>query len=215
MDIIVEDVSKSINKTQVLSGINMELHSGKIYGFQGPNGCGKTMLMRLISGLIRPTIGTVYVNGKKLGIDLDFPDSMGLLIENPAFLPNYTGLKNLELLVNIRNIVSTNEIRTAIQRVGLNPDDRRTFRKFSLGMKQRLGIAAAIMESPELIILDEPFNALDEQGVEQIRHIIDAEKKRGALIIIACHDAQILESMADEIYSIHEGQISERTLCAN
>lgn len=215
MDIIVEDVSKSINKTQVLSGINMELHSGKIYGFQGPNGCGKTMLMRLISGLIRPTIGTVYVNGKKLGIELDFPDSMGLLIENPAFLPNYTGLKNLELLANIRNIVTTNEIRTAIQRVGLNPDDRRTFRKFSLGMKQRLGIAAAIMESPELIILDEPFNALDEQGVEQIRHIIDAEKKRGALIIIACHDAQILESMADEIYSIHEGQISKRTLCAN
>lgn len=207
MDIIIENVYKSINKTQVLSGINMELHSGKIYGFQGPNGCGKTMLMRLISGLIRPTSGTVYVNGKRLGIDLDFPESMGLLIENPAFLPNYTGMKNLELLANIRNIISMNEIRTAIQRVGLNPDDRRTFRKFSLGMKQRLGIASAIMERPELIILDEPFNALDEQGVELILHIIDDEKKRGALIIIACHDARILESMTDEIYSIHDGKI--------
>ena len=210
MKIVVDNASKQIKGTVILNNVCLTLNSGKIYGFQGPNGSGKTMLMRLISGLIRPTSGEVYINGEKLGKDIDFPRSVGLLIENPAFLSNHTGLKNLELLAQIKNKISSKDVRQAIETVGLDPDDKRAFRKYSLGMKQRLGIASAIMEKPDIIILDEPINALDEQGVKQICQIIKSERDRGALVIMACHDAQILESMADEIYSIHEGRVKEK-----
>lgn len=210
MKIVVDNASKQIKGTVILKNVCLTLSGGKIYGFQGPNGSGKTMLMRLVSGLIRPTSGEIYINGEKLGKDIDFPRSMGLLIENPAFLPNHTGLKNLELLAQIKNNFSSEDVRQAIEAVGLDPDDKRSFRKYSLGMKQRLGIASAIMEKQEIIILDEPFNALDEQGVEQICQVIKDERERGALIIMACHDAQILEAMADEIYSIYEGKVKKK-----
>ena len=210
MDIRINDATKYIKKALILDNVSLEFHGGSIYGLQGPNGSGKTMLMRLIAGLIRPTEGTVEISGRRLGKDMDFPESMGLLIEEPAFLPNYTGLKNLELLAQIQNKVSTDDILQAIRDVGLDPDDKRTFGKYSLGMKKRLGIAAAIMEKPGLILLDEPTNALDAAGEEQICQLIRRERDRGALVIVACHDAQILENLADEVYTVYEGRVERR-----
>lgn len=210
MIIHTENATKYIRGALILDKVNVEFESGKIYGLQGPNGSGKTMLMRLVGGLIRPTSGEVYIDGNKLGQSFDFPTSMGLLIENPAFLPNYTGLKNLELLAGIKGNVTLDQIRQTIRNVGLNPDDKRKYRKYSLGMKQRLGIAAAIMEKPNLILMDEPTNALDDAGVEQICLLLRRERDRGALILMACHDATILEKMADEIYTIYEGKVERK-----
>ena len=212
MKIEVKNATKYIRGTLILKDVNLELEGGKVYGLQGSNGGGKTMLMRLIGGLIRATEGQVLIDGKQLGKELDFPPSIGLLIENPAFLPGYTGLKNLQLLAQLQNRVGEQEIRTAIADVGLVPDDKRKFRKYSLGMKQRLGIAAAIMEAPELILLDEPTNALDEKGVAQIMELIRRERDRGALIILACHDAAILEDISDEIYTVAEGHVERKAV---
>lgn len=212
MEIQVKNVTKIMKNTVILDQINLTLYGKKIYGLQGPNGSGKTMLMRLISGLIRPTSGQVIVNGEVLGKDIDFPSSIGLLIENPVFLPYYTGQKNLELLAEIKNKITTEEVQKTIEQVGLDPQDKRSFRKYSLGMKQRLGIAAAIMEKPEILVLDEPFNALDESGVEKIKMIIKAQRERGALVVLACHDSRILESISDEVYTIYEGRIRYKDL---
>ena len=205
----VKDASKTIRGASILENINLTLSAGHVYGLQGPNGSGKTMLLRLIAGLIYPSSGEIRVDGKILGKQLDFPESMGILIENPAFLPNKTGVENLKLLASIRNCADMGNIRDAIARVGLNPDDSRKYRKYSLGMKQRLGIAAAIYEAPELILLDEPTNGLDEAGREQICPHLRKERERGALIVLASHDSAILETVSDEIYSISGGRIKE------
>lgn len=210
MDIRINNATKYIKNALILGNVSLELHGGTIYGLQGPNGSGKTMLMRLISGLIRPTKGTVEIDGKRLGKDMDFPASMGLLIEEPAFLPNHTGLKNLELLAEIQSKVSNETIRQTLRDVGLAPDDKRTFSKYSLGMKKRLGIAAAIMEKPDLILLDEPTNALDDIGTEQICNLIRRERDRGALVIVACHDSQIFGRLADEVYTVYEGRVERK-----
>lgn len=210
MYIQVKNASKKIKGATILQNINLDLHGGIIYGLQGPNGSGKTMLMRLIAGLIRPTSGSVVIDGKQLGKDIDFPPSMGLLIENPAFLPNYTGFKNLELIADIQKRIGKEEIARSLADVGLDPEDKRKYRKYSLGMKQRLGIAAAIMEKPDLILLDEPTNSLDEAGTAQICRLIQAERDHGALIVLASHDPNLLESIADEIYTIHEGTLQRR-----
>ena len=204
------DATKTIHGTVILDGVNIELESGKIYGLQGPNGSGKTMLMRLLCGLIRPTSGAVYIDEKRLGEHMDFPNSVGLLLESPAFLPNYTGLKNLQLLAGIQKKASVEQIRKAITDVGLDPDDKRKYRKYSLGMKQRLGIAAAIMEEPDLLFFDEPTNALDDKGIIQICSLIKRERDRGALIVMACHDASVLEAMSDHIYTISEGKVEKK-----
>ena len=210
MKIKIDNVTKYIKQALILDKVSLEFESGKVYGLQGPNGSGKTMLMRLVSGLIRPTEGTVEIDGKILGKDLDFPDSIGLLIENPAFLPEYTGFKNLELLASIKGRATAENIRKAIFDAGLDPDDKRKYGKYSLGMKQRLGIAGVLMEQPELILLDEPTNALDDKGVEQICQLICRERDRGALIIAACHDAVILERISDEIYTVYEGRVERK-----
>lgn len=208
MEIIIDHVSKSLGGNLVLDDVCLQLHSGKVYGFQGANGSGKTMLLRMVAGLIRPSAGKVLIDGNELGKKADFPPSMGLLIENPAFLPNCTGKKNLELLAEIQKRASDSNICEAISAVGLSPDDKRKYRKFSLGMKQRLGIAAAIMEKPDLIILDEPTNALDETGIHIIQNLILKEKSRGALVLLACHDAAVLEGVSDIIYSVSEGKVN-------
>jgi ABC-2 type transport system ATP-binding protein len=209
MEIIVKSATKYIKKALILDDVNIQLTGGKIYGLKGPNGSGKTMLMRLLCGLIRPTSGEVWIDGKKLGKDMDFPESVGLLIENPAFLPNYTGYENLELLAQIRGKIGAEEICQSLLEVGLDPHDPRRYRKYSLGMKQRLGIAAAIMEKPDLLIVDEPTNALDDSGVEQICTILRRERERGALVVIACHDSLLLETLSDEIYKIYEGKVTK------
>lgn len=204
----LEDYCKSFKSAEVLKNINLTLESGKVIGLKGKNGSGKTMLMRAISGLILPTSGKVYINDKELGRQFSFPPSIGILIENPSFISNYTGFKNLKILASIQNRISDDEIRDAIRKVGLDPDDKRTFKKYSLGMKQRLGIAAAIMERPDIVILDEPINALDEAGAGLIKGLLDELKANGSLIIIACHDTEELNYLSDEIYEIYDGEIT-------
>lgn len=207
MAIIISNLSKTINKVPILTDINMELEPGKVYGLKGKNGSGKTMLMRAICGLIIPTEGTITIDGEVIGEKHSFPKSIGVLIENPAFLNNYTGFENLELLASIKGIIDDKDISDAMEMVGLDPKDKRTYKKYSLGMKQRLGIAAAFMEYPDIVILDEPINALDEAGAKLIRVILEKLKSMNKTVIIACHDTEELEYLADEIYELYEGKI--------
>lgn len=207
MTVTLTDVSKTIRGIEIIKPVSMTLHGGIITGLRGVNGSGKTMLMRLIAGLIRPTTGEVEVDGKKLWQDISFPGSIGVLIENPAFLDYYTGFENLKVLASIQNRASDEDIRENIRRVGLNPDDKKKYKKYSLGMKQRLGIAAAVFEKPEIILLDEPTNALDTNGVAMVKNVLSEEKARGALIVLACHDPAVLRELSDEIYSVEEGSI--------
>lgn len=209
MRVVLRNVCKDIKGARVLDNVNLELESGRVYGFKGKNGSGKTMLMRAISGLIKVK-GEIEIDGKILGKDFTFPPSIGILIENPSFISNYTGFENLKTLASIRERIDDDKIRQTLTEVGLEPDDKRTFKKYSLGMKQRLGIAAAIMEDPDIIILDEPINALDDSGTEQVRQILMKHKQRGALIIIACHDADELEFLSDKIIEIAEGKIQPK-----
>ena len=208
-EIVVNEVSKSIYGVPIINSISMKLVSGNVYGFQGINGSGKTMLMRLICGLIYPTKGEIIIDGKRLGKEITFPQSVGLLLENPAFLDSYTGYENLEMLASIKNIITREEIHEAITSVGLDPRDKRKYKKFSLVMKQRLGIAAAIMEKPDILILDEPTNSLDSSGVSLVKTIIAKERERGAIIILACHDLPVLQDVSDEIFLLGQGKITE------
>lgn len=203
----IENASKIIKGKMVLEGINYTFQKGITYGLKGINGSGKTMLMRLISGLIYPTDGRVMISEKELGKDISFPEHMGLLLENPAFLDSYTGLENLKLLADLNVNVEESDITDALVRVGLEPDDRRKYRKYSLGMKQRLGIASAIMEKPQILILDEPLNALDTDGVALISKIIKEEKEKETLIIISCHEEEKLREYADVILTMENGKI--------
>ena len=207
MNIKISHVSKTIKNNPVIKDISMELQSGAVYGFKGINGSGKTMLMRLISGLIRPSQGEIYMNGKILGKDISFPNSIGVFLENPAFLDAYSGFNNLKLLASIKSVASDDDIRNTLLRVGLDPDSNKKYKKYSLGMKQRLGIAAAIMEKPEIVILDEPTNSLDEDGVDLVKHIVRNEKERGALVIVSCHDEGILKGMSDEVFLLEQGRL--------
>ena len=206
MYVELKDVTKKIKGVTVLNNISLRLEGARVYGLKGKNGSGKTMLMRAVCGLIR-TEGTIDINGQFIGMDVSFPPSVGVLIENPSFISNYTGLKNLEVLASIQKRIGREEIRETLKKVGLEPDDKRTYRKYSLGMKQRLGIAAAIMEKPDIVILDEPINALDESGAKSIREILQELKEQGSLIILACHDTEELKYLSDEIYEISEGKI--------
>jgi ABC-type multidrug transport system, ATPase component len=215
MIIEIKDLTKKIKGATVLDTINLQFESGKIYGLQGKNGSGKTMLMRAICGLIIPTSGEVRIDGKNLGREISFPESAGALIETPGFISNYTGLENLKAIASIKRVIGLEDIKNSLERVGLDPEDKRKYRKYSLGMKQRLGIAAAIMEKPALIILDEPTNALDENGVKLVRSILQVENERGALIIISCHDSEELEYLADEITVIENGQIKSTRVVEN
>lgn len=208
MKIEIRNVTKVIKKTKVIDNVDITFEGGKIYGLSGKNGCGKTMLMRLISGLIYPTEGEVVIDGKILGKDCSFPKSIGLLIENPAFLEEYTAYENLRMLNGVGgNRLDKEEMLRLIQSVGLDPHDSRKYYKFSLGMRQRLGIAAAIMGKPDVILLDEPINAIDEDGVSEIRDLIRSLSGEDRIIIIACHDKEEMEYMADEIIYMKDGKI--------
>lgn len=207
MEIVLKDIGKDIKKKCILHDINITLTGGKVYGLKGKNGCGKTMLMRVISGLIRPTKGEVIINEEILFKDITFPRSIGVLIENPSFLNGYTGFDNLKILASIKGVIGDKEISEAIEKVGLDPKDTRKYRKYSLGMKQKLGIACAFMEHPDIVILDEPINAIDQSGVVLVRKILDELKAEGKIIIIACHDTEEMELLADEIYEMESGTI--------
>jgi ABC-2 type transport system ATP-binding protein len=203
----LKNASKVIKGKPVLENINIRLQDGKVYGLKGINGSGKTMMMRMISGLIYPTEGTVFMDGKELGKDISFPEQMGILIENPVFLDSYTGFDNLKMLASIRGNASEQDISDALIRVGLDPADKRKYRKYSLGMKQRMGIAAALMERPKILILDEPLNALDAAGIRLFSEIIKREREKGTLIILSCHDEGKLEEYSDILITMENGKI--------
>ncbi len=207
MEIIIKNFTKELSNNLVLDNVNLNLKSGNIYGFVGKNGSGKTMLMRAICGLILPTSGYVEIDGKIIGKDISFPDSVGVLIENPGFISHYSGFKNLKVLAQIKNKISDDEIIETIKKVGLDPNDKKSFRKYSLGMKQKLGIAAAIMENPELLILDEPFNGLDEDSLDKVRELILDSKNENKIIIMSCHDSEEIKNICDEIVEIKFGKI--------
>ena len=201
----IDGASKKIGNNIVLNQIQLTVEPGDVIGLQGINGSGKTMLLRLMAGLIHPTKGRVLIDGKILGIDLEFPPSLGFLIENPAFLPQYTGAENLQLLSSLHQKMSNSQIESVLQRVGLHDTK---YRKYSLGMKQRLGIAAAVFERPEIILLDEPTNALDESGITMLENVIHDESSRGATIIVASHDRDFLHNCCGTVYTMRAGHLS-------
>ena len=212
-EIEVKNLCKTINKNMVLDNINLHMVSGQVYGFQGINGSGKTMLMRALIGLIHPTSGTILINQKELGKDMDFPKSIGFLLENPTFLDMYSGPDNLRLIAGVDNNISADminkEIDSLIEKVGLKSARNKKYKKYSLGMKQRLGIAAAVLGNPDIVVLDEPTNALDDDGKDMVKRIVKMQKERGALVIISCHEMQTLEELSDEIVRLKEGRICE------
>lgn len=203
----VVGVTKRLRRTTVLQDITLSFQPGRVAALTGPNGSGKTMLMRVVAGLVRPTEGYVEIDGLRLGRDVDFPPSLGMLLEGPTFLDSYTGFENLRMLASIKGIAEEAQIRSWISTVGLDPDDRRRYRAYSLGMKQRLGIAAALMEEPDVLLLDEPTNALDAGGVLMVQEQIRAARNRGATVLLACHDAGIVRSLADEVWHLAEGHL--------
>lgn len=210
MNLIANSVYKSIKGKSILSNINLDLKSGTVYGFVGRNGSGKTMLFRALSGLMKIDSGEINCDGNVLGKEISILPSLGIVLENAGLYPEFTGLMNLSLLAKLNHKIEEDDIVRAIKRLGLDPSDKRPYGKYSLGMKQRIVLAQAIMEKPEVIMLDEPTNALDENGIIDIREIILQEKERGALILIASHNKEDISLLADEVFYMSEGRISER-----
>ena len=204
-EIFVENVTKAFGGQEVLKTVCVKFEMGKIYGIVGRNGSGKTVLLKCICGLLYPSTGTVTVGGKVVGKDVDYPENVGFIIETPGFLPRYSGLKNLKYLASVRGKVKEDEIRKYMELVGLNPDDKKHVGNYSLGMRQRLGIAQALMENPDILILDEPMNALDNNGVEEMRTVLLKMKEQGKLIIIASHVRDDIDILCDEVYGIDAG----------
>lgn len=203
----IENATKLLRNEKVLDNINLNLKKGKIYGFYGRNGSGKTMLFRAISGLIKLSSGKITIDDKVLFEDIEIPNSLGIIIENPGFWDEYTGLDNLKMLAQIRNEITSDDIIRIMERFGLNPYDKKNYKKYSLGMKQKLAICQAIMENPELLILDEPTNALDEESVDLVREILNEERKKGTIVLIASHNKQDIDLLCDEKYEMKNGKV--------
>lgn len=204
----VNDVFLTIKKVPILVNVNAEFERGQIHGLIGRNGSGKTMLMKCICGFVNPTSGEIIVSGKRIGKDCDFPDNTGIIIETPGFIPYYSGYKNLKLLADLRGKITKDDIRRTMEQVGLDPDLKRHVRKYSLGMRQRLGLAQAIMENPDLLILDEPMNGLDKDGVADMRKYLLDLKAQGKTIIIASHSAEDIEVLCDTVCEMDKGVLS-------
>lgn len=213
MTVHVRNVTKTIKGVKVLVDISIDIPSGSVTGLRGINGSGKTMLMRAVCGLIGLDDGSIEVDGKRVGVDVDSPPSVGLLIENPGFIDGFSGFDNLWLLAQLTGRIGRREVESALELVGLKSARDKAYRTYSLGMKQRLGIAAAIMESPDLVVLDEPTNALDESGVALIQDIVHTQTDRGAAVLVASHDAAVLSSLADRIYELYEGRVKGEVCC--
>lgn len=198
----VKNVYKSFGKEQVLTNISFSIPPGSIYGVVGNNGSGKTVLMKCICGFMKCDKGTIFVNGQQVGKEIDFPDHLGIIIETPGFIPNMSGYKNLKILASLKGRIGKQEIRKTIRKVGLDPDMKKPVAKYSLGMRQRLGIAQAIMENPKVLILDEPFNGLDRYGVVEIRALLKQLKAEGKSILLASHNAQDIEELCDHVQDL-------------
>lgn len=204
----IKDLSLTIKKTEILKHINITFEKGKIHGLIGRNGSGKTMLMKCICGFVRPTGGTVHVSGKQIGKDCDFPESVGIIIETPGFIPYYSGYKNLKLLADLNKKIDGAKIKETMKQVGLDPELKRHVRKYSLGMRQRLGLAQAIMEDPDLLILDEPMNGLDKDGVADMRQYLLKLKEQGKTILLASHSAEDISVLCDTVCEMDKGVLT-------
>ncbi len=205
----IKGVSLTLRKTQILKDINQSFEKGKIHGLIGRNGSGKTMLMKCICGFIKPTEGEITVLGKKIGKESDFPDSTGIIIETPGFIPYYSGYKNLKLLADLNRKITGEQVKKSIKQVGLEPELKRHVKKYSLGMRQRLGLAQAIMENPDLLILDEPMNGLDKNGVSDMRQYLLSLKEQGKTILIASHSAEDIEILCDTVCEMDKGMMTK------
>ena len=203
--ISVRNLSKDFGQDRVLKCVTRDFESGKIHGIVGNNGSGKTVLMKCICGFLLPTEGTVIVNGKRVGKDVDFPPDLGVIIETPGFLPGVTGVKNLEILASLNKKIGLSEIADTIRRVGLDPHMKKPVGKYSLGMRQRLGIAQAIMEDPKLLILDEPLNGLDKHGVAEMRKLIKGLSAEGKTILLASHNQGDIDELCDTVCEMDAG----------
>ena len=206
--IIIENLRKSFGEEEILHGICREFETGKIHGIVGNNGSGKTVMMKCICGFLRPDEGHVFVNGLEVGKDIDFPEDMGIIIETPGFLPGVTGMKNLKLLASLRGIADDRRIRQTIERVGLDSKLRKPVSKYSLGMRQRLGIAQAIMEDPSLLILDEPFNGSDKHGVAKSRSLSKELRAEGKTILLASHNQADIDELCDTVCEMDAGYMT-------
>lgn len=202
--IVVEHVYKSFGKQVVLKDVNLHIEPGKILGIVGNNGSGKTVLMKCICGFMRPDKGRILVNGRQIGQDCDFPESLGVIIETPGFLPNLTGYKNLKILAGLKAQIDRKQILDTLSRVGLDPAMKKPVSKYSLGMRQKLGIAQAIMEDPDILILDEPFNGLDRTSVSAMRELLKELRMNGKAILLASHNAQDIEELCNEVHDMEE-----------
>ena len=204
----IKNVNLTLQKNPILKNINVHFERGQIHGLIGRNGSGKTMLLKCICGFVKPNTGEIIVDNKRIGKDCDFPKNVGIIIETPGFIPYYSGYKNLKLLADLRGNISRDDIRRTMEQVGLDPDLKRHVRKYSLGMRQRLGLAQAIMENPDLLILDEPMNGLDKDGVKDMRQYLLDLKARGKTILIASHSAEDIDVLCDTVCEMDKGVLS-------
>ncbi len=210
MNIIqVKNLDITINRTQILKNVCVSFEKGKIHGLIGRNGSGKTMLMKCICGFIRATGGEIYVDDKQVGKDCDFPENIGIIIETPGFIPYYSGYKNLKLIADLNKKITPEQIKQAMAQVGLDPELKRHVVKYSLGMRQRLGLAQAIMENPDILILDEPMNGLDKEGVEDMRKYLLDFRKQGKTIIIASHSTEDIEVLCGTVSEMDKGILTK------
>ena len=209
MCIVLDHITKRYGCQTVLSDVSIQFESGKIHGLIGRNGSGKTPLFKVICGYVVPDAGTVTVHGKQVGKDVDFPPDIGLLIESPGFLMNHSGLFNLELLAAINTRLTRNDLRNVMSQVGLEQAMHKKVGTYSLGMRQRLGIAQAIMDNPQMVILDEPFNGLDNEGVIDIRKLLLELKKRGKTILIASHNPYDIDALCDTVHRMDAGMMTQ------
>ena len=200
---------KRIKDAWIFKDISVICEAGKIYGLIGRNGAGKTMLLRCICGLSSLSEGEIIVQGKRVGIDVEIPDSVGVIIEVPGFLPNLSGYGNLKYLADLTGCVKKERIEETIELVGLNPKDKKKVGKYSLGMRQRLGIAQALMEDPDILLLDEPMNGLDNNGVSDVKRILKDLKSRGKTIILASHHMEDIDELCDKVYRMDQGHLCE------
>lgn len=205
----IENLSLTLAKQKILNDITLCLESGKIYGVVGKNGSGKSMLFKCICGFIKPQKGTIEVKGKQIGKDRDFPENTGILIESPGFIPYYSGYKNLKLLADLNGKCGKEQIDKYMRLLGLNPEMKKVIKKYSLGMKQRLGIAQAVMEEPELIIMDEPMNALDKDGINEMREFFKELRKQGRTILLTSHNYEDIQLLCDKVYEMDHGTMEE------
>lgn len=202
--IFIDHVGKAFRKEQVLSDVNLVILPGQICGIIGKNGSGKTVLMKCICGFLKPDKGSIRVNGKTVGRECDFPERLGVIIETPGFLPALSGYRNLKILADLKGEIGKQEIRKTMERVGLNPGMKKPVAKYSLGMRQRLGIAQAIMENPDVLVLDEPFNGLDKEGAAAMRRLVQELKAQGKAVLLASHNAQDIEELCDVVHEMEE-----------